>query len=480
MSKLTQSITDAQTIATAILNETATSTDLNKIPGQLDNLAKDLSFSAIPTLTLPSMGITYSVLYGTAGNDAINVLDQFHNPALNYILIGNKGNDTLTGGNGNDIIIGGGASLSGGDILYGRAGNDILYSDNGDNKLVGEQESLVYSNFAGVITPPSPVTFGNDSLFGGNGRDKLYGDMVNLTFNVEAGPEISQIFGGTIASPITVVLGNDFLDGGNGDDALVGDVDTILLNAKAGIVTAAPPSGNALATLENVKMVMGMDTIYGGNGDDMLYGDVRIMTLSSTGGTANDPTATAQAANSRITGITFQSGADHLYGGNGNDFLYGDIGTMELTSKGGDALGAGDQAVASIRPTVVAQQNTFTMGGDFLYGDNGNDTLYGDIGTLNLTVIGGTTNGGANAQGQILGFTFTMGADELHGGNGDDFLYGDIGTLTILGQGGTNNTGSTTAFNIPIPFGSTIIPPFSLWVPIIFMEKKGTIISWVM
>jgi len=349
------------------------------------------------------------------------------------------------------------------DTIYGLAGNDLIHGLQGDDKVVGEQESLIYSNIAGVVTIPASVIFGGDFLFGDQGQDKLYGDLVTLAFVVEAGPEVTQTFGG-----FTVILGDDVLDGGVGQDLLVGDVDTILLRAKATLVSAAAPTGNADAILQNISMTMGVDILYGGEGIDNIYGDVRNMTLESIAGTANDPTTGAQTANARIQLITFQGGVDHLYGGNGDDFLYGDIGTLNLLAHAGNSFGTGDQANAFIRPLTPADTSILTMGGDFLYGDNGNDTLYGDIGTLSLkagdlngilvnrggnNIVlsnstelqpgdvlipdgSGTVNGGALAVGEIRNITFNMGVDELHGGLGDDKLYGDVGTLSLFGQGG--------------------------------------------
>jgi len=354
------------------------------------------------------------------------------------------------------------------DTIYGLEGSDTINGLQGDDKIVGEQESLIYSLIgnptgpftaepqAGTITTiPTSVTFGGDNLFGDQGNDSLYGDLVALAFVVEAGPEVSQTFGS-----FTVLLGDDALDGGMGNDLLVGDVDNILLSAHAGSTSAALPLGDANAILQNISLTMGVDTLYGGDGIDTLYGDVRLMTLESIAGTANDPTTGNQQSSALIQFITFQSNTDYLYGGNGDDVLVGDVGTLNLFSQAGNALGTGDVANGYIRPIIVSDPpNTFTMGGDFLYGDNGNDTLYGDIDTLNLTAISGIGNGGAQARGQIIGNVFNMGADELHGGNGNDRLYGDIGTLSLFGQGGQSLTAtSTTAFIQPFTFNPDVNP----------------------
>ncbi|MBX9805656.1 MAG: calcium-binding protein, partial [Alphaproteobacteria bacterium] len=317
---------------------------------------------------------------------------------------------------------------------------------------------------------------GNDKIITLIGNNTIYGDLSAVTVSAVGGIN-TPVTGGNI----TATYGNDCVYAGLGNDIVVGDVGDILLRAKAGSTTVALFSGNADALLENVFLTMGMDTLYGGLGNDSLYGDVRTMTLESMAGTANaGSNAGNQSANARIQLVTFTGGVDHIYGGDGNDNLYGDIGTMTLIVRSGNSLGTSDAANAFIRPISFDDLNTFTMGNDFLYGDNGNDILSGDIGNLTLkagdlngilvnrggnnvvlsdaTQIqagdifipdgSGTGIGNAQARGQIIGNTFNMGADELHGGNGNDTLYGDISNQLIFAQGGqTLSTGaSTTAF----------------------------------
>ena len=89
---------------------------------------------------------------------------------------------------------------------------------------------------------------------------------------------------------------------------------------------------------------------------------------------------------------TSQGATDYLYGGTGNDTLYGDAGYMEGTARAAN---------------------------DFLYGQEGDDTLYGDADDMLPSIVGGN--------------------DLLDGGAGSDTLYGNSGADTLIGGTGTDN-----------------------------------------
>jgi Ca2+-binding RTX toxin-like protein len=348
---------------------------------------------------------------------------------------------TIVGTPADDILNG----TNKADIIYGLAGNDTIHGGQGDDFVIGEQDSLSYSNIVGVVTIPPAVSFGADNLFGDQGNDTLIGDLVNLSFVVQSGLNAGQTFGGaSVTTPLTVTFGGDTLDGGVGNDVLVGDVDSILLHAQSGDgINPNAVTASSDAILQNIKMTMGADSLYGGEGNDYLYGDVHLMTMESLAGIV---TGTGLSASTRMRGITFEGGSDHLYGGNGDDVMVGDIGTLDMHSISGQVLGAESVSVARMN-TQGAQVNSFTMGADDLHGEAGNDTLVGDINNLNLTVQSGLASGtDANNQAQFINDSFTMGADSLDGGNGNDNLVGDIGNLSIVGiSGDAVNTGFTSA-----------------------------------
>lgn len=117
-------------------------------------------------------------------------------------------------------------------------------------------------------------------------------------------------------------------------------------------------------------------TLFGGNGNDSLFGG---------------------AGDDQLEG---ESGNDHLYGGRGNDTLCGD------------------------------------EGNDYLYGQNGNDTLFGEAGNDHLygqadddLLIGGDNND----------FLYgSSGNDQLFGQSGNDQLFGDAGSDIAVGGDGND------------------------------------------
>jgi Ca2+-binding RTX toxin-like protein len=155
------------------------------------------------------------------GNHKGNVFfdeDQSHD-LVNFILVGNGGNDTLTGLSGNDSIWGG----SGDDFLFGQAGDDEIYG--------------------GV---------GLDVIYGGDGDDKLYGQGGDDAIHGDEGADF--LHGGA---------GSDSIMGGEGDDRLSGGDDNDRLQGGGGDDVLVGGAGNDVLYGED-----GADTLSGGDGSD--------------------------------------------------------------------------------------------------------------------------------------------------------------------------------------------------------------------
>ncbi|MEN5067753.1 VCBS domain-containing protein [Achromobacter aegrifaciens] len=165
--------------------------------------------------------------------------------------------------------------------------------------------------------------------------------------------------------------------------------------------------------------------------------------------TANDLAAALKGGSS--TSNPAEVGHDTVYGGDGNDIIFGDaINTDHLAWTGNpagshnggglDSLKDYLTAVDGVAPTneriyefIKQNPGQFdaagdTRGGndelhggkgdDIIYGQGGNDVLWGDDG--NDKLYGGTGN------------------DELHGGAGNDILVGGKGNDTMWGDGGSD------------------------------------------
>ncbi len=147
----------------------------------------------------------------------------------------------------------------------------------------------------------------------------------------------------------------------------------------------------------------GLDVLYGDSGRDKLYGDAGATNGSLTGqelhGGDDADELFAFAATANAGAESLRTTSEKLFGDAGNDTLYGNLGP------------------------------------DFLSGGLGNDTLYGDwlVGPNYQVAPSPTTIGAADT---LLG---DSGADLLYGGGGNDELWGGSGSDILEGQGGVDS-----------------------------------------
>ncbi|AHE48321.1 asx product [Aeromonas hydrophila 4AK4] len=215
---------------------------------------------------------------------------------------------------------------------------------------------------------------------------------------------------------------------GIGDQLSVDDLRGFDSDGK--VLTGISADGLANAILGTpVSNLPGTDRLDGGAGDDILFGDaVRFTGINGEGYAAikqyvagklgAGSVADAQVHSyirdhaSEFDQSSANDKGDTLYGGDGNDILFG---------QGGDDFLYGG------------------AGNDILFGGSGNDTLYGESGSDvlsggsgNDTLYGGTGN-------DIL--SGGLGNDILIGGVGDDILKGDAGSDTFTWLKGDTEAG---------------------------------------
>lgn len=191
-------------------------------------------------------------------------------------------------------------------------------------------------------------------------------------------------------------------------------------------VAAPPGAGNEGAYILKILA----DDSFGGIGESTFGFSVTAAGLGGSGGndsipaTPGDDVINGGAGNDKI--VTLQ-GNDTIYSGDGNDTIFGDTETA-ITGDAWDEdliyAGAGDDWVRGDR----YQHGSLTTGGDTIYGEAGNDTIWGyngadsiDGGTGNDLIYGGSLN------------------DTLRGGTGNDWLYGDTDNDSIDAGSGADN-----------------------------------------
>ena len=304
--------------------------------------------------------------------------------ALNNIITGGIGADTLNGGLGADTLIGG-------------AGNDIYIVDNVKD-IVKEG---VGAGIDTVQTTLAAYTLG--------------ADLENLTYT---GSADFTGTGNALGNTITGGIGNDTLNGGAGADTLIGGAgnDTYLVDNAGDVVTEAASAGT-----DTVKTTLAAYT---------LGSDVENLTFTGKGAF----TGTGNGLDNVITGGT---GADTLYGNAGIDTLIGGAGNDTLNGgTGADSLigGAGNDTFVVDNAGDVVTEAT-NAGTDLVQTTLASYTLAANVENLTFTGAGAFTGTGNAAKNIITG---GASGDTLDGGAGNDTLSGGGGDDTLIGGAGVD------------------------------------------
>lgn len=257
---------------------------------------------------------------------------------INHI-IGGPGFNLLIGGIGDDHIEG----LGGFDLIVGGPGNDLLEGGDGIDVI-----------FGGSGTNQIHGGKGLDILIGGNSTDCIYGeDDLDIIWSrggddyIEGGPYIDILLAGP---------GMDVADGGDGIDLVYGGLDNDLLRGgncidvilgAAGDDTLIGGAGQTVAR-GSLSIDLG-DAIFGGEGNDVIFGD------------EDDGTG------SGIDVIFGRAGIDTIYGGDGGELTIGSF-TIQL----------GNLCFGGTEKDII----TGGAGIDLLLGFDGPDELDGGAGAV--------------------------------------------------------------------------------------------------
>lgn len=437
------------------------------------------------------------------GNDSANVI---HGNGGSDTLNGGAGDDTLHGGDGSDELDGG----AGIDAMTGGAGNDTYYIDEAADTVIevlnegadvvqavvsyllgANVETLTLSGNAAINGTGNALdnsitgNSANNTLDGGVGGDTMVGgdgDDIYIVDNVGDVTSETSVFGGvdTVQSALTRTLGanleNLMLTGASAINGFG--------NASNNIITGNS-AANQLNGFDGADVLnggTGADAMFGGNGDDAYYvdttGDVT-SEVSALGGadtvfasvsrnlTANIENLTltgaanlAGSGNSLNNIIIGNTGANTLYGFDGNDRLDGGTGADTLFGAAGNdvyvvddvnditvegligAAGGSDLVISSISRNLNANFEDLILAGAAQYGygnvlDNG---MNGNSAANGLYGFDGddTLNGGA-------------GADQMFGANGDDtYIVDNAGDVTseVSALGGMDTVISSVTRNL--------------------------------
>lgn len=326
----------------------------------------------------------------------------------------------------------------GGDVISTSQGSDILIGDHGDNLFSGAGDDLfiVAAGQGGLFLNQINGFAGNDRIvFEPLGDDAINLDLATGEFNladvvfdirgiqsVDGTDFNDRIAGDLLSNELRGLGGRDTLVGGNGADTLLGgdgndqlfagmaDIGNDLVAGGRGNDVGAGGAGSDTIVGDSVGRTdhEGRDTLFGGAGDDVL----------AVGGWRDEDGDGVLTIGELYTDGTFHetaysgSGADRVYGADGNDTLGGGFGSDALWGfDGNDTIYGGLNSDEGSDDTIhggAGDDQVFAAGGeDSITGGDGDDTLFAGGGD-------DVARGGA-------------GNDEIYGGAGDDTLYGGDG-----------------------------------------------------
>ncbi|MEG4456210.1 calcium-binding protein [Microcoleus sp. N9_A1] len=330
------------------------------------------------------------------------------------------GPDTVFAGAGADFVR---TSTLGGSLIFGQADNDTLTSVGPDDTLYGgDDEDSIRSQRTPALLfgdggSDTIVAEARATVYGGAGEDFLQGTVeANLMFGNEGA---DTMLGGAQR--------RDSLYGGKDNDSIgffiAGGGNNLSLEGGLGIGFAGNEGSNFLRGDLGDDLVVGInvrDTLFGGKGNDTLYG---VASNSYLSGDLDDDilVITNSTQTSPFTSDVITIGIERttLLGGAGNDSLKGAIGE-------------------------------FGGGRNFFDGGDGNDTI-------NVFATSDTALGGAgddfimsasvpnviSSVGASSSFPGFAGRNLLDGGVGNDTIVAAFATDTMIGGEGNDSLSGT-------------------------------------
>lgn len=355
-----------------------------------------------------------------------------------------SGNDTITGDAGDDTLFGQGgddtvSGNDGKDAIEGDAGDDTLNGNAGNDELTGGSSS----NTGGITTTrvATGQLDGADTLDGGDGDDVLAGDNARLIRTASTRADgtalrLVQLFDNVTSG--TPVGGGDTLRGANGRDLLFGQGGDDTVSGGDGVDYAEGNAGN--------------DTIAGDGGEDDLLGgssaaNGTVLSGTGSGDRLLTPIPKTTLVDSSAAGVL--DGNDTIYGGSAPgpaagtdadsaDVVLGDNGrvTRSCTAGSCTTISGGGSGVHTVRQVAMADTAPgLSSGSDTLFGQDGDDELYGQFDNTDGSGAG-TTYQGAPVSGDVL-----------DGGAGDDALAGDQGVDVPTAAADLGKTNTTLSGN---------------------------------
>lgn len=399
-------------------------------------------------------------------------VDKNQGTQVDDLMFGEGGNDVLNGQHGNDLILGGG----GNDILHGEHGDDVVFGSGSTggkvdfNKMVIAQdvkgtvtflgETAGYQNALGMYKIAADgkiygveMLFANASLKGSGGD--LLGGKSSVSVDLKAGDRVgffvvpNAYAQSNMAQLLSDKKGSFKFVGADGKAGNVNggsELKLVHVNDKGVETLVKSQYGNSVfhsfggaegglngdkfkhvngeVKVADGSVKIGFEDLWKGGDKDFDDSIIRFdIGRTNAALLAKEATKTAKATDD-----------DKIYGGHGDDQLFGMGGNDVIRGGHGDDKMWGNSG----NDKMVGGHGNDTMSGgsgdDVMRGAHGNDTMSGNSG--NDDMRGGQGNDKLSGNSGNDTMRGGQGDDKLDGGSGNDVMFADEGNDYYKGGGG--------------------------------------------
>ncbi|RIL12495.1 hypothetical protein DCC79_01240 [bacterium] len=419
------------------------------------------------------------VVFGGGGSDTIRAygggplsVGDAGDPAFELVLgnlvLGDAGEDTIVTGDGIDVVF---AGAEGDTVQAGKgAGLDIEGSDDASTFRLALGDLVFGQEGADTLDGDDPAADREDDdidvVFGGGEDDTIRGyGGGRLSIGDESDPTFELVLGNVVF-------------GGDGDDAIATQDGIDVIFAGAGDDTAEAGAGDTLEIDDAFSIQLG-DLVFGQLDDDILHGDAPTAGTGAGddgidvlfGGPGDDKLYGGSGGTIKLPGQDFcLLWGNLLFGGAGGDLLRGDYETWDSSAPqggidlafggpGGDTIeGAGGSLV--VIGDITSLQAVVIWFGNLLFGGADDDTIRGadaaDLGgCVNAELAGFLSDAGVTGLGGAADLILAGGGyDTVDAYDGIDFVFGATGDDTLRADDGGIVVVPIDGIPVPIAFGN--------------------------